>query len=63
MKLKMDRKATVCVGVLGGMVLLGIGAYSLWNCKQLRMMRAAKRAGKVLYKVGAVLQSLSGDMM
>lgn len=50
----------IVLGAVGGAAALGIGAYAVWNSKQLRMMRAAKRAGTILYKTGAMLQTMSG---
>lgn len=46
-------------GVLG-VAAMGVGAVAIWNSHQMRMMRAAKRTGKLLYKMGTVLQSVSG---
>lgn len=53
-------KWTAVLGAAGGVALLGIGAAMLWNCKQLRMARACKRAGRILYSVGTALRNVSG---
>lgn len=50
----------ITVGSVLGVTAIGLGAVAVWNCKQLRMMRAAKRTGKLLYKMGTALQSVSG---
>lgn len=61
MNMKINKTACwVSLGSVLGVAALGVGAVAIWNCKQLRMMRAAKRTGKMLYKMGAVLQSVSG---
>ena len=57
----MDKKKMwIVLAAAGGAAALGVGAYALWNSKQLRMVRTAKRAGKILYKTGAMLQTMSG---
>ena len=56
----MDKKTMwILFGTVGGVAALGAGAYAIWNCRQMKMMRGAKRAGKILYKAGAVLQSVA----
>ncbi len=56
----MNKKTVmITVGAVGGALALGVGAYSLWNSRQLRMARTARRIGQMLYKAGAVLQSVS----
>ena len=50
----------ITVGSALGVTALGLGAVAIWNSRQLRMARAAKRTGKLLYKMGTVLQSVSG---
>lgn len=49
----------ILLGTVGGVAALGAGTYAVWNCRQMRMVRAAKRASKILYKAGSVLQSVS----
>ena len=59
--MKMNKTACwISLGSVLGIAALGAGAVAVWNCKQMRMMRTAKRTGKLLYKMGAVLQSVSG---
>ncbi len=61
MQMQMKKKTVwTVVGMLGGFAALGFGAYLVWNSKQARMARAAKRTGRLLYKAGSVLQSVSG---
>lgn len=56
----MDKKLMwILLGTVGGVAALGAGTYAVWNCKQMRMLRAAKRASKILYKAGSVLQTVS----
>ena len=45
--------------VMAGATLLGAGTYLVWNSRQAKMMRAAKRASKILYKAGTILQSVA----
>jgi len=56
----MNKKTVmITAGAIGGAIALGAGAWALWNSRQLRMARAARRVGQILYKAGAVLQSVS----
>ena len=50
----------IVAGAVGGITLLGAGAFAVWNSKQMRMMRTAKRTGKLLYKMGSAMQAISG---
>ena len=50
----------IALGAVGGVALLGAGAFAVWNSKQMRLMRAAKRTGKLLYKMGGAMQAISG---
>ena len=50
----------IILGSVSGAAALGAGAYALWNCKQAKMFRATRRASKILYKAGAVLQTVAG---
>lgn len=49
----------IAMGVVGGLAALGAVAGAVWNSREMRMARAVKRTGKVLYQVGSVLQSAS----
>ena len=56
----MNRKTVwILGGTLGGVTAVGLAAVAVWNSKQMRTARVLKRAGKILYKVGSVLQSVS----
>ncbi len=57
-----DGKKTLlfALGAMLGVTALGLGAAAVWNSRQLRAMRAAKRTGKLLYKMGTALQTVSG---
>lgn len=57
-----DNRKTVLftLGAMLGVTALGLGAAAVWNSRQLRAMRAAKRTGKLLYKMGTALQTVSG---
>ena len=56
----MNKKAMmIALGAVGGLAAVGLGAYAVWNSKQLRSARAAKRIGGMLYKTGAILQAVS----
>ncbi len=45
--------------VMAGATLLGAGAYLAWNSRQAKTLRAAKRASKILYKAGTILQTVA----
>jgi cytochrome bd-type quinol oxidase subunit 1 len=56
----MNKKTVmITAGAIGGAIALGAGAWAIWNSRQLRMARAARRIGQILYKAGTVLQSVS----
>ena len=45
--------------VIASATLIGAGAFLVWNSRQAKMIRAAKRASKILYKAGTILQSVA----
>lgn len=51
--------AWITAGVMAGIALAGTGAYLMWNSRQAKMLRAAKRTGKVLRRTGAILQAVA----
>ena len=53
-------KIWIAAGTLGGVTLMGAAALMVWNSKQMRTARIMRRAGRILYKTGSVLQSVSG---
>ena len=52
--------------IAGGATAAGVAmiaaAFSVWNSRQLKMLRAYKKAGKVLSRVGIILQSVADGM-
>jgi hypothetical protein len=49
----------IAAGVAAGLALMGTGAYLMWNSRQARMLRTAKRTGKLLRRTGAILQAVA----
>lgn len=49
----------ITLGAVGGVTLLGVAAAMVWNCKQLRAMRAVKRTSKILYQVGTAMRNVA----
>lgn len=57
----MNKKAIItAAAIVGGVSLLGGAFAAVWNSRQMKMMRAAKRTGKILNRIGCMLQNLSG---
>ena len=54
-----DRRTWTAVGIMAGVAMAGVGAYLLWNSRQAKMLRTAKRTGKVLRRTGAILQAVA----
>ena len=50
----------ISLGAVGAAMAIGVGSLAIYNSKQMRAMRIAKRTGKILYKMGSVLQAASG---
>ena len=56
------KKMLIAAGVVGGCsAAIGVTAAVL-NSKRLKMLRAYRRTGKILYRVGAAMQTIS-EMM
>lgn len=56
----MNKKCWILtLSVAGGVLVFGSAAIALWNCKQWKTARLAKRAGNIIYRVGSTLQSIS----
>lgn len=53
------KRTWTAAGIMAGVVLAGAGAYLLWNSRQAKMLRTAKRTGKVLRRTGAILQAVA----
>ena len=49
----------LAAAVIASATLIGAGAFLVWNSRQAKMIRAAKRASKILYKAGTILQSVA----
>ena len=49
----------ITAGAIGGVALLGVIAAAIWNSKQMKTMRAIKRASKVMYHVGTAMRNIS----
>lgn len=47
------------LGTAGGLTAVGVGSAMIWNSRKMKWMRLAKRAEKVLYKTGVMLQSVA----
>ena len=57
---KSKKAMLVTLGGALGVTALGVTAVAVWNSKQMRMSRAVKRTGKVLYQVGTAMRNVSG---
>ena len=57
---KTKKTMLITLGAVGGVTALGVAAAAVWNSRQLRMSRAVKRTGKVLYQVGTAMRNVSG---
>lgn len=56
----MDKKTVYgMLAAAGGLAVLGIGAWAAWNSRQARISRATRYAGRLMYRVGGAMQSLS----
>lgn len=55
------RTVAIVAGAVGGVALLGAVAAMVWNSKQMRAMRALKRASRVMYHVGTAMRNVSGE--
>ena len=57
---KAKKSMVITLSAVGGVAMLGVAAAAVWNSKQMRMSRAVKRTGKVLYQVGTAMRNVSG---
>ena len=60
--MKMPKKMWILLGSIGGAAAISAVGVAVWNSRSMRAMRAARRTGKILYRVGAALQSV-GSLM
>ena len=53
------KRVWAVAGIMAGAALAGAGTYLIWNSRQARMLRTAKRTGKILRRTGAILQAVA----
>ena len=58
--LKNKKTWMITLGTVGAATAIAFGAAAIWNSRQMRLMRAAKRTSKLLYRVGSAMQAVSG---
>ena len=51
----MQKVVAIVAGSVAGAALLGGAIYMVWNCKQVKTMRAVHRTNSILRRVGNVL--------
>lgn len=49
----------IAAGVVGTVAALGAVTVAVMNSKRMRLLRASKQAGRILYRVGETMQSVS----
>ena len=63
---KAMKKQVKITAIAGGSVAAGIAliatAVAVWNSRQLKMLRAYKKTGMILGRVGIILQSVADAM-
>ncbi len=47
------------LGTTGGLAILGAGAAAIWNSRQMKIWRLSKKAEKILFRTGSMLQSIA----
>ncbi len=52
---EMQKVIAIVAGSVAGVALLGGAFYMIWNCKQVKAMRAVHRTNMILHRVGNVL--------
>lgn len=57
--MKKQKMLLVALGTAGGLAAVGVGAAMVWNSRQMKLWRLSKKAEKVLYRTGAMLQSIA----
>lgn len=57
--MKKQKMLWIVLGSVGGLTAIGVGAAMVWNSRQMKLWRVSKKAEKVLYKTGAMLQSVA----
>ena len=56
------KKMMIAAAVVGGCAAAVAASAAVWNSRRMKMLRAYRRTGKILYRVGAALQTVS-EMM
>ena len=56
------KKIWIAAGVVGGCSAVAGVTAAVLNSKRMKMLRAYRRTGKILYRVGAAMQTIS-EMM
>lgn len=57
--MKNQKMLLIVLGTAGGLAAVGFGAAMVWNSRQMKLWRLSKKAEKVLYRTGAMLQSIA----
>ena len=57
--MKNQKMILAIVGATGGLAVLGVGAAMVWNSRQMKFWRLSKKAEKILYRTGTMLQSIA----
>lgn len=47
------------LGTTGGLAILGAGVAAIWNSRQVKLWRLSKKAEKILFRTGSMLQSIA----
>ncbi len=47
------------LGTTGGLAILGAGVVAVRNSRQMKFWRLSRKAEKILYRTGSVLQSIA----
>ena len=56
---KTVKKMLIAAGVAGGCAVTVAAAAAVWNSRRMKMLRAYRRTGKILYRVGSAMQTIS----
>ena len=59
MSKKTGKTMMIVLGSVGGAAAIGVAAVSLWNSRQMRMMRAVKRTNAIVNRIGRALCRIS----
>lgn len=57
--MKKQKLLWAVLGTTGGLAILGAGVAAVWNSRQMKFWRMSKKAEKILYRTGSVLQSIA----